>query len=150
MLKFFGILALIGLSFGLGYVVGRQPVGILQQTIVDLQKAVKDLSRNVMDTTLGIEKDLRKRQGLVDAKARVVQAKADLFDRNFGDAAKELAEAVDSLENAERGVQPSDSAAIKTLATKIRELRLDVSLGKKIPFSRLDELQRQLDGLLNK
>lgn len=150
MLKFFGILALIGLSFGLGYVVGRQPVGILQQTIVDLQKAVKDLSRNVMDTTLGIEKDLRKRQGLVDAKARVVQAKADLFDRNFGDAAKELAEAVDSLENAARGVQPSDRAAIKTLATKIRELRLDVSLGKKIPFSRLDELQRQLDGLLNK
>ena len=35
-------------------------------------------------------RDLRRRQGLVDAKSRLVQAKANLFDRNFGDAAKEL------------------------------------------------------------
>ncbi len=150
MLKFLGMLTLISLAFGLGYVVGRQPVGILQQTIADLQKAVKDLSRNMMDTTLSIEKDWRKRQGLVNAKARVVQAKADMFERNFGEAARELAEAVDSLEHAARGAQASDGAAMKTLATKIRELRLDVSLGKKVPLSRLDDLQRELDGLLSK
>ncbi len=150
MLKFLSVLTLICLAFGLGYVIGRQPVGLLQQTISELQKVVKDLSRHVMDTTLGIEKDLRKRQGLVDAKARVVQAKADIFERNFGDAARELAEAIDSLEHAAQVAQVSDSATMKTLAAKIRELRLDVSLGKKVPLTRLDDLQRELDGLLSK
>ena len=52
---------------------------------------------------MGIERDLRRRQGLVDAKARIVQAKSDLFEKNTNDAVKGLAEAVDSLESATRG-----------------------------------------------
>lgn len=144
MLKFVGILILTVSAFALGYFVGQRPAGVPQQM-------VKELSRNVMDTALGIERDLRRRQGLVEAKARVIQAKSDMFDKNFGDAAKALAEAVDSLESTTKGSRQQDpTAAIKELTGKIRELRLEVSMGKKVSLSQLDEIQKEIDKLLNK
>lgn len=144
MLKFLGILILTASAFVLGYYLGQRPAGAPQQM-------VKDLSRDVMDTALGIERDLRRRQGLVDAKARVIQAKSDMFDKNFGEAAKELAEAVDSLENATKGSHQQDpTAAVIELTGKVRELRLEVSMGKKVPLSQLDEIQKEIDKLLNK
>lgn len=144
MLRFIGLLVLLALSFGIGYLWGKQPTNNLEQT-------VKNLSRNVVDTTLGIEKDLRRRQGLVDAKASVVQAKAELSNKNTTDAAKELAEAADLLETAARGGrQVAPNAQVKELAGKIRELRLELSLGKKVSSGKLDEIQKELDVLLRK
>ena len=90
MWKFIAALVLVAASFGLGFYFGQRPVGTLQQTVLDLQHSVKDTSRNILDTTMGIERDLRRRQGLIDTKSRVVQAKSELFDKNFGEAAKQL------------------------------------------------------------
>ena len=151
MLKFLGTLILIAASFGAGYYVGQRPVGTLQHTVSDLQESITKLSRNVLDTTQGIERDLRRRQGLVDAKSRVVQAKANLFDRNFGDAAKELGEAVTLLENVTKGVK-SDPAieAVRELASTMREVRLEISMGRAIPMKRLDEIQLRLDKELSR
>ncbi|MEY4528627.1 MAG: hypothetical protein RL768_2346 [Nitrospirota bacterium] len=151
MLKFLGMLLLIAASFSAGYYVGQRPIGTLQQTVSDLQQSITKLSRNVLDTTQGIERDLRRRQGLVDAKSRVVQAKANLFERNFGDAAKELGEAVTVLENATKGAK-SDPAidAVRDLASSMREVRLEVSMGKTTPMKRLDEIQLRLDKELNR
>lgn len=151
MLKLLGILILIAASFGAGYYVGQRPIGSLQQTVSDLQQSITKLSRNVLDTTQGIERDLRRRQGLVDAKSRVVQAKANLFDRNFGDAAKELGEAVTLLENATKGAKADPAIdAIRELASSIREVRLEISMGKTMPMKRLDEIQLRLDKELNR
>jgi len=150
MLKFIGVVLLVIGAFGAGYYFGQRPVGTLQQTVSDLQQALKDLSRNVLDTTLGIERDLRRRQGLVDAKSRLVQAKANVFDRNFGDAAKELAEAVDALEAAIKGIRPDDStSAVRDLAGSLREVRLEIAMGKSVPLKKLDDLQHRMDQLLN-
>lgn len=151
MLKFFGILILVAASFGAGYYVGQRPIGTLQQTVSDLQQSITKLSRNVLDTTQGIERDLRRRQGLVDAKSRVVQAKANLFDRNFGDAAKELGEAVTGLENATKGAKADPAIdAIRELTSALREVRLEISMGKTMPMKRLDEIQLRLDKELNR
>src|SRR5690349_24733423 len=98
MRKFLGAVVLAVGAFALGYYFGQRPVGTLQQTIGDLQHSLKDMSRNVVDTTMGIERDLRRRQALLDTKSRVVQAKSELFDKNFGEAAKQLAEGVDRSE----------------------------------------------------
>ena len=84
MLRFLGLVVLIGTTFVLGYYIGQRPIS-------ELRKTVRDLSRDVLDTTLGIERNLRQRSGLVDAKSRLIQAKSELLDRNFGSAAKELA-----------------------------------------------------------
>lgn len=151
MLKFLGLLILIAASFSAGYYVGQRPIGTLQQTVSDLQQSITKLSRNVLDTTQGIERDLRRRQGLVDAKSRVVQAKANLFERNFGDSAKELGEAVTVLENAIKGAKADPAIdAVRDLASAMREVRLEVSMGKTTPMKRLDEIQLRLDKELNR
>lgn len=151
MLKFFATLLLMAASFSAGYFVGQRPVGTLQQTISDLQQSITKLSRNVLDTTQGIEHDLRRRQGLVDAKSRVVQAKANLFERNFGDAARELGEAVTGLELATKNAKADPAIdAVRELASMMREVRLEVAMGKTMPMKRLDEIQLKLDKELNR
>jgi hypothetical protein len=151
MWKFIAVLALIAASFGIGFYFGQRPVGTLQQTVSDLQLSVKDTSRNILDTTMGIERDLRRRQGLIDTKSRVVQAKSELFDKNYGEAAKALGEAAESLENVAKGAKQDESIlAIRALTGTLREVRLDLSMGKPVSLKKLDEIQREVDRQLNK
>jgi hypothetical protein len=151
MWKFIAALALIAASFGLGFYFGQRPVGTLQQTASDLQHSFKDTSRNIFDTTMGIEKDLRRRQGLIDTKSRVVQAKSDLFDKNFGEAAKQLGEAAEALENVTKGAKQDEPIlALRALTGTLREVKLELSMGKPVSMKKLDEIQREVDRQLNK
>jgi hypothetical protein len=151
MWKFLAILILTVGSFGLGFYFGQRPVGTLQHTVSNLQQSLKDTSRNILDMTMGIEKDLRRRQGLLDAKSRVVQAKSELFDKHLEEAAKQLGEAADMLDNATRGAKQDESIlAMRALTGTLREVRLDVSMGKSVSIKKLDEIQREIDRQLNK
>ncbi len=144
MLRFIGLVVLLALSFGFGYLRGKQPTNNLEQT-------VRVFSRNMLDSTLGVERDLHRRQNLVDAKSRVVQAKAETYNKNAADAVKELAEAVNSLEIVMRGEKQADpQAPIKELAGRIRELRLEISLGKKVSLAKFEEIQKKLDLFLSR
>ena len=144
MLRFIGLVVLLALAFWFGYLWGTSPTNNLEQT-------VKDFSRNMVDTTLWIERDFHRRQSLVEAKGRVIQAKAELFNKNTTEASTELGEAVISLETITRGAkQIYPETQIRELMGKIRELRLELSLGKKVSPTKLDEIQRELDGLLRK
>ena len=151
MWKFIAVLVLAAASFGLGFYFGQRPVGTLQQTVLDLQHSLKNTSRDIFDTTMGIEKDLRRRQGLIDTKSRVVQAKSELFDKNFGEAAKQLGEAAETLENATKGAKQDESIlAVRALTGTLREVRLELSMGRPVSMKKLDEIQREVDRQLNK
>ncbi len=151
MWKFVAILALTAASFGLGFYFGQRPVGTLQQTASDLQHSLKDTSRNIIDTTMGIERDLRWRQGLLDAKSRVVQAKSDLFDKNFGESAKQLGEAAERLDNVTKNAKQDESIlAMRALTGTLREVRLELSMGRPVSIKKLDDIQREIDLQLNK
>jgi hypothetical protein len=151
MWKLVAALALAALSFGLGFYFGQRPVGTLPQTVSDLQHSLKDTSRNIIDTTMGIERDLRRRQGLVESKSRVVQAKSELFDKNFGEAAKQLGEAAETLDNVTKGAKQDETIlALRALTGTLREVRLELSMGKPVSIKRLDDIQREIDRQLNK
>ena len=151
MWKFIAVLALAAASFGLGFYFGQRPVGTLQQTASDLQSSLKDTSRNIIDTTMGIERDLRRRQGLLDAKSLVVQAKSELLDKNLGEAAKQLGEAAETLEKATKGAKQDESIlALRALTGRLQEVRLELSMGKPISIKKLDDIQREVDRQLNK
>jgi hypothetical protein len=151
MWKFIAALVLAAALFGLGFYFGQRPVGTLQQSVSDLQHSLTDTSRTIFDTTMGIERDLRRRQGLLDTKSHVLQAKSELFDKNFGEAAKELGEAAEALENATKGAKQDESIlAVRTLTGTLREVRLELSMGKAVSIKKLDEIQREVDRQLNK
>ena len=151
MWKFIAVLALIAASFGLGFYFGQRPVGTLQQTASDLQHSLKDTSRNIIDSTMGIERDLRRRQGLLDTKSWVVQAKSELFDKNFGEAANQLGEAAERLDTVIKGAKQDESIlAMLALAGILREVKLELSMGKSVSIKKLDDIQREIDRQLNK
>jgi hypothetical protein len=151
MWKFLGAFVLVVGAFGLGYYFGQRPEGTLQQTIGDFQHSVKDVSRNVVDTTMGIERDLRRRQALLDTKSRVVQAKAELVDKNYGEAAKQLAEGVGALEGTLKGAKPNDETqAVRGLVGALQEIRLELTMGKPVPIRKLTEVQQSLDKELSR
>ncbi|OQW34906.1 MAG: hypothetical protein A4E19_17005 [Nitrospira sp. SG-bin1] len=151
MAKFVTVLLLIIGAFGAGYYIGQRPVGSLQRTVAELQQSLKDVSRNVMDTTLEIERDLRRRQGLVEAKARLIQAKTHLADRDYEKAAKELTEAITSMDGTTKGANPDPTTTpLREMAGSLREVKADIAAGNFVPMKRLDELQQRLDQLLNK
>ncbi len=151
MWKFIAVLALAAVSFGLGLYFGQRPVGTLPQTVSDLQHSLKDTSRNIIDTTMGIERDLRRRQGLIEAKSRVVQAKSELFDKHLGEAAKQLGEAAETLDNVTKGAKQDETVlALRALTGTLREVQLELSMGKPVSIKKLDEIQREVDRQLNK
>ena len=151
MWKFVAALVLAAASFGLGFYFGQRPVGTLQQSVSDLQHSLTDTSRTIFDTTMGIERDLRRRQGLLDTKSRVIQAKSELFDKNFGEAAKQLGEAAETLDNVTKGAKQDEIIlAVRALTGTLREVRLELSMGKPVSLKKLDEIQREVDRQLNK
>lgn len=151
MAKFLVVVLLLIGAFGGGYYLGQRPVGTLQRSVAELQQSLKDVSRDVLDTTRGIERDLRRRQGLVEAKSRLIQAKAHFADRNFGDAAKELSEAINAVENITKGAKPDPSTKdLEDMAGSLREVKVDLEAGKPVSLKRLEELQQKMDQLLNK
>jgi len=152
MLRFIGTMMMLALVFGLGYYTGQRPIGDLKHTIGDLSRKVGSLSKSAVDTTLGLERDLRWHQGLVDAKEKVIQAKSELLDRNFGSAAKELAEAEEYLDKANRAEEKSGgrAAKLKPLLEKIRAARADLATGKALARAKLDEIQQELDAVIGR
>src|SRR3989442_2254714 len=93
MLRFLGTLTIVGLAFACGIYIGRQGPETL------LHKA-KQLSSQVLASTSTLERNLSLRTGLVNAKERLVQAKSELLDKNYGRAATGLGEAPHPLQKA--------------------------------------------------
>ncbi|MBH0176984.1 MAG: hypothetical protein HP491_03770 [Nitrospira sp.] len=165
MLKFIAVLLVIAGAFAAGYYAGQQPVGILQTTVSDLthrlaiseetikdaRQSLKNLSQNAMETTAGIERDLRRRKALMEAKSQVVQAKAYVLDRNYSDGAKELTAAASTLEAAAKGTKSDASTqAMLDAARALRDTRVEVAMGKLVPLKKFDDLQRRIDQSLDK
>lgn len=142
MVKLLGWVVLLSVVFGAGFYVGQHPVA-------ELKRTAAEFTRTVRDTTLGLERNMRLRQGLVDAKAELIQAKSELLDKNFGKAASNLARAEEHLEKA--GIAERDAGKtgkVTPLAGKLEEARLTLAKGKPLARAKLDEIQKELDGLL--
>jgi uncharacterized protein YigA (DUF484 family) len=151
MLRFLGMVLLLSLVFGLGYYTGQRPVGELKQTAVDLSRKLASMSRSAMENTGAIERKLRWQQGLLDAKSKVVQAKAEVLDHNFGNAAKELGEALEYLDKSAGATEEKDQRnSLQPIREKVRSMRADLAAGKNVGKNRMDEIQKELDVLGNR
>lgn len=132
---------MLGMAFGLGFYAGQRPIS-------ELKRTVTDLSHSVLGSALDVERKLRLRQGLVEAKGRVIEAKSKLLDRNFRMAARELTEAIEELGKA-AGTDQERESALKALRGKLEAVRKDLVTGKEVARARLDGIQRELDALLS-
>jgi uncharacterized protein (DUF342 family) len=149
MLRFLGTTLLLASVFGLGYYAGQRPVGELKQTVMTLSKKAAELSRNAVESTINLERNLRWHAGLVDAKERLVEAKSELLDRNLGNAAKKLAEMEEYLGKATRAGEGAErTERLKRLQEQVRTAREELDAGHALAKIKLVEIQKELDALI--
>ncbi len=144
MFRFIGFVFVVTGSFALGFYVGQQP-------IPNATQAIKDVSQYALDTALGMgkEKSGAGRVELLEAKSRILQAKSELLEKNFGNATREVAKALLLLEQASHAQrESSQKQATERIVKKTYDTHEQMSRGTVLPRSKLDEIQQDLDGLL--
>jgi hypothetical protein len=149
MFRLLGWLVMLSVGFAAGYWAGQRPIGELQKSVTDLSKKAMDqtqeLTRKAVDTTSGVERSLRVRQGLVDAKDRLVQAKSDLLEKNYGSAAKNMDEVVTDLERIGGVDNPRQRNAVQAVLVKARDARAKLNAGRPVGQATLNQIQKGLD-----
>lgn len=145
MLKLLAWLIVLSATFAAGYWAGQRPIGELGQSVTTLTRTAMDqtaeLSRKAVEKTSGMERQLRMRQGLVDAKERLIEAKSNLLDKNYGAAAKNLDEVVADLQRA----SDAGAAHAAPALTKARAARDRLAGGRPVPRTALDDIMKSMN-----
>ena len=143
MLKFIGFLFMVGVAFALGYQMGREgPDAIL--------KKAKELSTDVMTRATALERTTSLRTGLLNAKERLIQAKSDLLDKNYGNAVDGLQDAARALTQAKAAAEPELRPKLDVLIKKVVDLAVEAQAVKPGVLTKLNEAVKEVDALLNR
>jgi len=143
MLKFLGFLVVVGLAFGAGVYVGQKgPENVLHKA--------KQLGADVVARTGSVERSLALRTNLVNAKERLVQAKSDLLDKNYGKAATGLEGAVQALTQAKDSAGDDLRGSLEKTLEKVAAIKADGQALKTGLQTKVDELVKDLDQMLAK
>lgn len=141
MLKFLGFLVVVGLAFGAGLYVGQQgPENVLHKA--------KQLGADVVAKTSSVERNLAVRTGIVNAKERLVQAKSELLDKNYGRAAAGLDEAAQALNTAKDSAVDDLRGSLEKTLAKVSAMKTDAQALKPGLQAKVDELVKELDQIL--
>ena len=141
MLKFLGFLMVVGLAFGLGVYVGQKgPENVLHKA--------KQLGADVVAKTSSVERSLAVRTGIVNAKERLVQAKSELLDKNYGRAVSGLEEASQALTKAKDSAGEELQGKLQTVAEKLSAVKAEAHALKPGLQAKVDELVKELDQML--
>jgi len=143
MLKFFGLLFLVGVAFAIGYQAGREGPDVLL-------KHAKDLSTEVMTRTAALERTTSVRTGLLNAKEHLVQAKSDILDKNYGKAVSGLQDSVKALTQAKASAQDDIKPRLDALTKRVSDLASEAQALKPGMMTKLNEAVREVDALLNR
>ena len=143
MLKFIGFLVIVGVAFAVGYQMGREGPEVI------LKKA-KELSTEVMARATALERTTSLRTNLLNAKERLVQAKSDLLDKNYGKAVSGLQETAQTLAQAKMSADENIRPKLESLSKKVSGLATEAQALKPGVTGRLNEVIKELDALLNR
>lgn len=141
MLKFLGLLTLLGVAFVGGLYVGREGPEVV------LKKA-QQIGDVVVARSSSLERDVTVRLNLVNAKERLIQAKSDLLDKNYGKAEEGLREARDNLSRAKAAAGDDLKGKLEGLAAKVSEVAAEAKAMKPGVPVKLEKVVRELDASL--
>lgn len=149
MKKFWAIVLLLGLAFGAGYYVGRQPPEEVKKQIKDLSQEVVEQTQEVMKQTIGKEegpfllqkKVLQAKSGFLDGKAKIMDGKPD-------EAVVELEKTLEYLKEAVKLEGEETSDALLETMSKIGDLRRSLADGQAVSQEALEDVQAKLEALL--
>jgi hypothetical protein len=141
MLKLLGFLLVVGLAFAVGYQAGREG----PNTVV---KNVKELWAQVVNRTTTFDRQQSLRVSLVNAKERLIQAKSDLLDKNYGKAVSGLEETAQLLAQSKGSADEDTRPKLDALRKKVTELAGEANSLKAGVLVKLNDAIKDVDSLL--
>ena len=149
MFRLLGWIVMLSIGFAAGYWAGQRPVGDLRKSVSELSaklvQQTEALTRRAVESTSGVERHLRLRQGVVDAKDRLIQAKSDVLEKNYGSAAKHMEQVVTDLERLGALDDTRLRTVVQSLVGKARDARDKLTAGRPVAPAALNEIQKGLD-----
>jgi hypothetical protein len=143
MLRFLGFLVIVGITFAVGYQMGRDgPDAIV--------KKARELGTEVMTRATALERTTSLRTSLVNAKEHLVQAKSDLLDKNYGKVVEGLQETEKALEQAKTSAGEELRLRLNALIKKVSDIETEAKALKPGVITKLNEAVKEVDILLNR
>jgi len=132
---------LLGVVFGAGFYTGQQP-DVVKQTL-------RDLSGEVLENTIGLDKTVKLQRQMLGAKEGLVEGRAYLLDHDFAGASGEFERTLQHLDEAV-ALDPQGPLAkkIETVKQKVREAQSSLAQGRNIPPHLLEDLRQELQAVL--
>lgn len=137
------IVLLLGVAFGAGFYLGRQPPE-------EIQKQFQELSQGVVDQTVGlVETDLLVQKKVLQATSGFLDGKSKVLAGNPDEAMAELEKTLDSLGEALKVSSGGDTsdALLETMST-IGDLQRSLADGQDVSLDTWEKAQEKLEALL--
>ena len=121
-LRLIMMLVLTSGIFGLGYFIGIGSLG--KDPVASLKGQVKDMTSTVVEKSSALKRDLTLRRSLNKAKDKLLEAKEEIQQKNFGEAQDEVDKAIILLTEAR--AMPDTHEQVETQIDDLRKRLLDV------------------------
>ena len=133
------------LIFGSGYYIGSKKVGLVEERLSKMKSS--------MDVKIiGLEKELSKARvkvKLVEVKDKLLQARTDVIEKNFGNAGKQIDAAKEAVEKVAASSDDDTKKTLKPINDALIEIKADIDKLNLKVTSKIDDLKKEIDRIVS-
>ncbi|MEK6657595.1 MAG: hypothetical protein AABY58_09155 [Nitrospirota bacterium] len=132
------------LFFGSGYYIGSKKVGLVEERLSKMKSS--------MDVKIiGLEKELSKARvkvKLVEVKDKLLQARTDVIEKNFGNAGKQIDAAKEAVEKVAASSDDDTKKTLKPINDALIEVKADIDKLNLKVTAKIDDLKKEIDRII--
>ena len=133
------------LIFGSGYYIGSKKVGLVEERLSKMKSSMEV-------KILGLEKELSKARvkvKLVEIKDKLLQARTDAMEKNFGNANKQIDAAKEAVEKVFASSDDDTKKSLKPINDGLIEIRADIDKLNIKVTTKIDDLKKEIDRIVS-
>lgn len=143
--KFFLYVIILLLIFGSGYYIGSKKVAVVEERLSKIKSSMEV-------KILGLEKELSKARvkvKLVEVKDKLLLARTDVIEKNFGNAGKQIDAAKEAVEKAVASSDDETKKNLKPINDALIDIKADIDkLNLKVTL-KIDDLKKEIDRIVS-
>ena len=132
------------LFFGSGYYIGSKKVGLVEERLSKMKSSMEV-------KILGLEKELSKARvkvKLVEVKDKLLQARTDIIEKNFGNAGKQIDAAKEAVEKVAASSDDDTKKTLKPINDALIEVKADIDKLNLKVTAKIDDLKKEIDRII--
>lgn len=143
--RFFLYVIIMFSVFGGGYYIGAKKVTVVEERLSKMKSSMEG-------KILGLEKELSKARvkvKLVEIKDKLLQARTDVMEKNFGNANKQIDAARESAEKIAASSDDDTKKTLKPINDALIEIKADIDKLNLKVTAKIDDLKKEMDRIVS-